>query len=94
MKKYHKLLIWNTIEGKTCHKHKIIDQNEDMVTWLTTYLQKKTTTFSFSERIFSNILVLTSSIRPGISKVSSSVSQERTSSSSSISPIKLKKKHI
>lgn len=49
-------------------------------------LQKNTTTCSFSARIFSNIFILTSSILPGISSVSSSLSQDSTSSSSLMSP--------
>lgn len=40
--------------------------------------------------MFSSILAFTSSIFPGISRVSSSVIHERTSSSSSISPLKIK----
>lgn len=40
--------------------------------------------------MFSSILAFTSSIFPGISSVSSSVIHERTSSSSSISPLKIK----
>lgn len=50
-------------------------------------IQKNTTTNCFSFNIFSNILVLTSSIRPGTLRVSSSISQVNTSSSSSKSPV-------